>query len=442
MIEVDLFIREDNCPMFSQKQQLNQKQSQHHISPSRRDAYGLEEQTANLVKAIEADPLFLRLREQEIISVVQYHRFVCEADYLEYRNKKLAEFVIQYHLETMPEWRQAITGVAMEGPLRACAEDVGIPLRELLYHLRFVRKSTLSSQSQSSHSLEIPTMAVQKQTVDIAHVEQVGREFCRSYRVSERDFRDFVMSGNYSSDEVAKHIGCPVKVAEIMMDALNCMWIREEAGGGANSHANPVSSSIAVSDGEIVAEVCVDENGLLQIEWKGSRLCKRYVIDRERLKSWKAVPESQSAIRILEEKLNGINDRYSLLSNIIYVVCEVQKAFLLTGNHLLKRPLWQAEVARRVEAVRSTSCGRDQVCRLIRGQYLHTQHGRYLLKELMPSVKEVVTGIKKMHPTWSDQRIADHITRNFGVCRTRKTVSYHRSPSVTGELSEDDGSCS
>jgi RNA polymerase sigma-54 factor len=230
---------------------------------------------------------------------------------------------------------------------------------------------------------------------------------------------DYLLSGRYSARQIAERFGCTVAEAQALIEALDRLELQEMLGEPTVALPSPVTPT-KISDEQLLAEVWVDEMGQLRWRFIDAHLTQRYLVDRQRLEEWKRQHGENAELPQLLTALQALNERNGTIAMLLQTLCRLQRDFLRTGNPLDLRPLTQAEVARQI------GCHRSVVCRLIKGQWLKTPHGRIALVELFPSRREVIARLHSAFPHWSDRQIADYLRERFGIRLSRRAVTYHR----------------
>ncbi len=255
-------------------------------------------------------------------------------------------------------------------------------------------------------------------TADITDIIEIADYFVRRYKVSQKDFETYILSGEYSAREIVERFGCSRAEADSLLNAITQLEIVDTF-----TELTTPASGLALAPLErqaVVAEVVPDELGHLHVVWLNPRLNSRYRINHERLQVWLQTQGELPEVRSILQKVQALNEFTGALSAVVHTVCSLQKQFLLSGDQHDLRPLYQAEVARH------TGYHRSVISRLVQGQWLQAPCGCCPLRSLMPTRKEVIKHLAQTYPEWSDSQIASYLHQRFGLTISRRSVNYHR----------------
>jgi hypothetical protein len=390
-------------------------------SPLWQQAFASAKEAQHLAHWLETHPLFRALQSEGVIRKVRWTRFLPYERYLAYMERHAIAFVHRHRLYERPEWQLLLTHPDAEEFLSDLAKRWELPERELRRVVRFLRTQPKPPQELliADVSPEEVSAPLAIGEADFSEVVDLAIAFVRRYGISQQDFVDYLLSGRYSARQIAERFGCTVAEAQALIEALDRLELQEMLGEPTVALPSPVTPT-KISDEQLLAEVWVDEMGQLRWRFIDAHLTQRYLVDRQRLEEWKRQHGENAELPQLLTALQALNERNGTIAMLLQTLCRLQRDFLRTGNPLDLRPLPQAEVARQI------GCHRSIVCRLIKGQWLKTPHGRLALVELFPSRREVIARLHSAFPDWSDRQIADYLRERFGIRLSRRAVTYHR----------------
>ncbi len=390
-------------------------------SPLWQQAFASAKEAQHLAHWLETHPLFRALQSEGIIRKVRWTRYLPCERYLAYMERHAIAFVHRHRLYERPEWQLLLTHPNAEEFLGDLAKRWELPERELRRVVRFLRAQPKLPQELLIADVigeEVPVVPTVDEG-DFSEVIDLAIAFVRRYGISQQDFADYLLSGRYSARQIAERFGCTVAEAQALLEALDRLELQEMLGEPTVALPSLVTPSKIPAE-QLLAEVWVDEWGQVRWRFMDAQLTQRYLVDRQRLEEWKRQHGENAELPQLLAALQALNERSGTMASLLQTLCRLQRDFLRTGNPLDLRPLTQAEVARQI------GCHRSVVCRLIKGQWLKTPHGRIALAELFPSRKEVVNRLHAAHPEWSDRQIANYLRERFGIRLSRRAVTYHR----------------
>ncbi|GBC98895.1 hypothetical protein HRbin17_01412 [bacterium HR17] len=383
-----------------------------------RRAFASEQSARQLAEWVERHELFRALASAGVIRKLRWDRYLPRDRYLAFMERHAVAFVHRHRLYDRPEWQFLLTHPRAEEFLPDWAQQWGVPERELRRVIRYLRQYTPPRQDMLLADFRDEQAVPAPSGVDdFGELIDLATDFVRRYGVSQQEFVDYFLSGRYSPEVIAQRFGCSVAEARSLLDALDHLEVQEMVVG-APLTMEPLPQVPATDS--LLAEVWVDNEGQVRWRFVQQRYYLRYLIDWERLAEWKRRQGTAPALTDLLDALQALNERSGVLASLVHRVCQAQREFLVTGAPLSLRPLTQAEVARQI------GCHRSVVCRLVRGQWIKTPHGRIPLTDLLPRTQEIVARLFHTYPDWSDQQIADYLQQRWGVRLSRRTVTYHR----------------
>ncbi len=382
-----------------------------------RQAFQSEAQAKELAEWVEQHPLFQILNSKGIIHKMPLREIIPSDRYAAYIERCAIQFVHQYKLYERPEWEQMWNDPDAEAHLGGWAKQMGVPENELRGVFRFLKAQPLYRRETLLE--DIPNKAEPVATADMEEIDHVVRavsELVHRYGLTQQEFADYVLSGRCSARELSDRFGCPLAEAKNLLDSIDRLCILGEISSP--SVSLPSGAPAVGSTGEaLLPEAWVDDHGSLHLRFLSNQ--RRYVIDWQRLNEWKKSESAGEELRQFLEAVQALNERGNALANIVRTVCSVQKSFIASGNLLDLGPLSQSEVAR------LTGYHRSVVCRLTREQWIMTPHGRFVIRQLMPRLQEVIGRLAEAHPDWGNRQIAEYLQQCFGVVVSHRDVSYH-----------------
>jgi hypothetical protein len=376
-----------------------------------------------MLSDIEHSPVFQQMLAQGVVRRIRVRGFIPWHKRVEYEAKQVMAFVHRNQLDRKPEWEELVQGPIGWRRVVELARLWEVPETELRRVVRFLHQPDQAGKRERRTTLQFEMASLpdgDRVAVSQAEVFERASGFVKRYGLSEQDFLDYVMGGEYSAEELTEHFGCPVAEAQALLAAVLSLEISDLAASPVPTHGGAGGKLAECRGGVLAAETAVDSSGSLQVRFPEDPATTRYVIDRRSAATFLGSSEHRGEAEAILARLRILNERSSHLALIILAVCRYQTAFIASGDYLDLRPLSQAEVARHV------GCDRSTVCRLIREHFVRTPFGTVSLAELMPGTQDVVHSAIRAHPNCSDSEIARGLAARLGIAVSRRLVNYHR----------------
>jgi sigma-54-like protein len=385
-----------------------------------RQAYGSEEEATNLVQTLEHDPLFRILHDEGIIRKLRVLGTIPYDQYALHMIERAVEFVKRHDLDRHSEWKHALLGHYSHNQLSIWAQDWQVPEEELRRVLWFLRLQPQPARGMSQPlGNSVDQVPGANEVAEPEDVIEVAQAFVRRYHLTQQDFIDYVLSGDYGSAELAGRFKCSLQEAEQLQEVLTRLELRKIL---MSSEPHAGSQNVRSAADQIVAQVQAQPGKELLVRFLDEQATVCYSIDHAALEAWRSRTARTQEVRSLLGRIRAVNERFGAVRAIIHRVCALQKEFIASSDPLDLRPVTQAEVARHV------GCHRSVVSRVIRAKVLQTDHGQYALSEFMPGMREVIELVAEAHPEWTDQEISEYLSDRFGIRLSRRGVNYHRQP--------------
>lgn len=400
--------------------ETKQTTSQRSVSGVFRRAFGSEEDALRLLRDLEQDSLFRTLLSEGVVRRFHLRGVIPYNEYADYMIERAVAFVRKHSLDSRPEWRNALLSRNSDPvALSRWAAAWRVPEGELRRVLGFLRSQAAPRREPT---ISDPSLygsgSAPSDAEELSNVIEIAAAFVRRHGLSQQEFVDCVLSGNAPSAEIASRFACSVDEAVELCAAVSRFHILEAFDQAPTSRQGATGGTPQVSK-LVVAHAEVHRTTGLRLQILDERLTARYSINRDALRAWGAT-ESNDQLRDIVDRISAINERCGAMHVLLHTTCSLQRDFIASGDLIDMRPLFQAEVARRIQYHRSV------VSRLVREKLIETPHGRYELAELMPGPGEVIARTACAHPDWTDARIAQHLFDRFAVRLSRRVVNYHR----------------
>ena len=393
-----------------------------------------EREFRSYVDSLETNPSFERLVSDGLVSRVRLRGKIPREKYEEFMDEQMMEYLSVFGITNHNGWEKDFLSPSALEHAPEIAKKYGAPVGDTLRFLRYLVStgsgglSGVLSRGNGGRSSgggddeRSPTMedtVAGGALVDLGEVIETTREFVERYEVSEQEFLDFVLGGEYDAPEIAERFGCSLLEAERVLEAADRVYMAQgyEASGQTPDKKAAPARMVAAND-EPVAFVEM-KDGELAIQFHNDSIyTQRYRIKPGALKELKK--EAPEDARDLLMRARYINQRLSALSRLITTLCNLQLDYLTTGDPRQLKPLAQAALARDLGEHPS------MVSRLIRGKYIETSWKKIELIYLCQSKTEVVAGIIAQHPDLTDQEVVTKLRDEYDCNIARRTVAYHR----------------
>lgn len=328
----------------------------------------------------------------------------------EYMDQKLVEFAEAHDMDSrFPGWIEEMSNHRISA--RTLASKFGTPLRETSALAQFLQQDLTDGEdtSTTTEGLAEPTAASEldeESVFGIAHLIQ-------RHAISLEDFALLVDLDGAELSRSAITLGFSEEESDQIASLLTSIRIADIADPGTVS-GDP--SAVL----EVVGTVSIHPySGAILLEMEPwAREPGGYYVDEERLRGVEDALLGTDAEQVLLE-VRHLGRCGNLLHSVTEVIVRRQEDFLISGTTSSLAPLPQAWVAR--------ECGvpRSAVCRIIRDRVVESPWGRLRLKELCPSVGEVVRALVEANSNWNTADVADYLSSVHGVVLSRRTVAYH-----------------
>jgi len=384
------------------------------------------------VDTLETNPAFNRLVSDGLIARVRLRGKIPREKYEEFMDEQMMDYLSFYGITNHDGWEKDFLSQHALERAPEIAKKYGAPIGDTLRFLRYLtstgsgglsgvlsRGSGGRSGGDDERSPTMEDTVAGGALVDLGEVIEVTRGFVDRYDVSEQEFLDYVLGGEYDAKEIAEKFGCSAREAEEVLEAADRVYLAQgyEASGQTPDKkaqpARPVNSNdepvafVAMKDGEMAIQFHND-----------SIYTQRYRIKPGALKELKK--EAPEDARDLLMRARYINQRLSALSRLITTLCNSQTDYLAGGDARTLKPLAQAALARDLGEHPS------MVSRLIRGKFIETPWGKIPLLFLCQSKTEVVARVIAQHPQLTDQDVVLKLREDYDCFIARRTVAYHR----------------
>lgn len=391
-----------------------------------------EREFRSYVDSLENHPAFDKLISEGVLSRVRLRGRIPRERYEEFMDEQLMAFLTFYGVTNHEGWeKDFLSPHAMERATEIAAK-YGAPLGELVRYLRYLASSDAGNLSNalsrgggfSKGDDERPGMdetIAGGEMVDLTEIIETTRDFVTRYSVSEQDFLDYVLGGEFDAEELSEHFGCSLREAEEILDAADRVYMAQGYETSGQMPVKKAGPSRHMQNDDPVAFVqIIDDEVAIQFH-HDSVYTQRY---RIRPGSAKDLKEMEADVppeaRELLMRARYINQRLSALSRLITTLCEQQKDYLKSGDVRQLKPLAQAALARELGEHPS------MVSRLIRGKMIETPWGKIPLLFLCQSKTDVVARLIAQHPELTDQEVVSRLRENYDCFIARRTVAYHR----------------
>ncbi|RYX85927.1 hypothetical protein EON83_04000 [bacterium] len=393
-----------------------------------------EREFRSYVDTLETNPAFERLMSDGLISRVRLRGKIPREKYEEFMDEQMMDYLSFYGITHHDGWEKDFLSQHALERAPEIANKYGAPIGDTLRFLRYLTStgsgglSGVLSRGSGGRSggggdeERSPTMedtVAGGALVDLGEVIETTRDFVERYEVSEQEFLDYVLGGEYDADEIAEKFGCSLREAEEVLEAADRVYMAqgyEASGMTPDKKAAPARA--VTSNDEPVAFVSIKEGDLAIQFHNDSIYTQRYRIKPGALKELKK--EAPEDARDLLMRARYINQRLSALSRLITTLCQSQTDYLGSGDARQLKPLAQAALARDLGEHPS------MVSRLIRGKHIETPWGKIPLLFLCQSKTDVVARLIAQHPQLTDQEVVSKLREEYDCHIARRTVAYHR----------------
>jgi antitoxin component HigA of HigAB toxin-antitoxin module len=390
-------------------------------------ALSSREEAERLKSDIEARSLFKELLTRGIVRKAHLRGLIPRDKYLSYRLKEAIAFINRYDLESQPEWSQVFNNARTEEYIDQLAQRWKVPQRELRRLLRLLSAPSSERDSyQSVTPLAEDKLSATTVVLDLGDNVEIIARFVSRYGLSQQDFVNYILSGNYDAQELSARFGCEVREAEIVLNSLSHLEIVEAFTVDTAVHASGLpGTNIPVAE-NVIAEAHMTSAARLQVRFLDKQVSALYLINYEELEQWQERSSGHAELRSLLQAIQALNERNGALANIVQTISSIQVEFIASGDLSNLRPLSQSEVALRVGYHRSI------VSRLIRGQRVLILNRTHSLADLMPRTQEVIARLIDVHPGWTDSQVKKYLTERFNLRISQRAVNYHRNALAKG----------
>jgi transposase len=374
------------------------------------------EEAKRLNSDIEGRKLFNELLTRGVIRKAHFKGLIPQDKYLSHRLKEAIAFINRYRLDSRAEWTEVFNSRQTEEYINQLAQRWKLPTTKLRRLLRLLSTSSLDNYPAPAQ-LPSHKAITATNSPDVDHHVETIASFVSRHGINQQDFVNYIMTGGYDAQGLAKRFGCQVAEAETVLKLVSHLEIvdafREETSLPEYEAPVPVNENI-------VAEVRMTDDLRLQVRFIDKQASALYLIDYEQLELFQKPEYEQAEVSSLMQAIHVLNERSGALANIVQTICSMQMEFIASADLCALSPVSQSEIAYRVGHHRSV------VSRLIRGQRVLISNKTYSLAELMPRTKEVIARLIQAHPDWTDSQLKQHLEKRFNVQISQRAVNYHR----------------